>query len=238
MKKKKMKIMNKSVLTALSLTVLFFLTSFHSFAQNLDRTEYCPITEGIQLKYANYDKNGEIKSYYAFEVTKIEGTVANGHFIFEQEIFDKNDEPLFKENLIPMDITTNDSLTISRMKGLSRIMKIQDDVSKGDESSIPSVLNVGMKIPDGKIELHVDKITAYILTQDRKVIDQKTITTKAGTFDCYLIKEKQITKAVGAKTELVETWYAKGIGTVKQTVYDKKGRLKQSQELISLSIRN
>ena len=224
--------------TILSLAVLFSFLPIHSSAQEYNKSEYCPLTKGIYLKYANYDKNGKIMSYYAFEVTFWEGTVEKGHLVFELEVFDKDAQPLFKDNKITMDVTTADGITTSRMSGLSKIMRIQDDVSKGDESSIPSNIKVGMEIPDGNIKLLIDKISASILTQNRKITDQKTITTKAGTFDCFLLKETQITKTVGSKTELVETWYAKGIGTVKQTVYDKKGRLKQSQELISLSIRN
>ena len=224
--------------TILSLAVLLSFLPFHSSAQEYDKSEYCPLTKGMYLKYANYDEDSKIKSYYAFEITFLEGTLEKGHIIFDQEVYDRNGEPLFKDNIITMDATTADGITTSRMSGLNRIMKTQDDFSKGDISSIPSELKVGMEIPDGNIKIYIDKFSASIQTRDRKVIDQKTITTKAGTFECYLLKETQITKTVGSKTELVETWYTKGIGTVKQTVYDKKGRLKQSQELISLSIRN
>ena len=37
-----------------------------------------------------------------------------------------------------------------------------------------------------------------------------------------------------SKTERIETWYAAGIGCIKQAVYDRKGRLDHTQELVSI----
>ena len=66
------------------------------------------------------------------------------------------------------------------------------------------------------------------------MVEQKSITVPAGTFDCFLIKEEQVTRTVGSRTERIETWYAAGIGCIRQAVYDRKGRLDHTQELVSI----
>ena len=77
---------------------------------------------------------------------------------------------------------------------------------------------------------------AKILTSDRKVVREERISTPAGEFDTFVVAENQVTKSIVSIEYRLETWYAKGIGAVKQVVYDKKGRLKMSQVLTSYKI--
>ena len=58
--------------------------------------------------------------------------------------------------------------TVSRMSDVGKVMKVQDIMSKGDASSVPSGLKAGMTIPDGKIKVQIGMVSANILTQSRK----------------------------------------------------------------------
>lgn len=220
---------------SITLTALLCLTMSAQKA-TLDTTGYCPITKGLTLKYANYDENGKITGYYISKVTSIEGDLTKGRVIFDQSFYDKDDKARFTDNSLIMEVSVGeDEYTISKMSSLTMLMKVQDDISKGDASSIPTTLSTGQTIADGKIKIKAGAAGATITTTGRKVTERKEITTKAGTFDAYLIKETQYTKSFGTKEERLESWYVKGIGCIKQKVYDKKGRLVQSQELISIT---
>ncbi len=226
------------------LVALVSLGSISAYAQEqiiakLDKQGYCPITPGLTLKYANYDKKGNISSYYVLEVASVKGTLKDGTVVFNQYFYDEDGKEMFRDgNNVPMTIVVNSDGTFSKMDNVGKVMKIQDLISKGDASSIYTPLAVGSKLKDGHVELSIGSVEANLYTSGRNVTDCKDITTKAGTFtDCYQIKEIQKTKTLFTKTENIETWYALGIGCIKQTVNDDKGRLVSTQELIGISIK-
>lgn len=69
---------------------------------------------------------------------------------------------------------------------------------------------------------------------NRKVIGQETIKTGAGTFNCYIVEETVDVKMAGVNEKsTTKSWYARGIGIVKEETYEKK-KLVQSRELISI----
>ena len=171
------------------------------------------------------------------KVSAVEGTLSKGTVTFDQYFYDADGKPLFDDNggNLPMEVTVGGPEgTVSRMSDVGKVMKVQDIMSKGDASSVPAGMKVGTAIPDGTIKVRIGKISATIATQNRQVVEQKSITVPAGTFDCFLIKEEQVTKTVGSKTERIVTWYAAGIGCIRQAVYDRKGRLDHTQELVSI----
>lgn len=204
-------------------------------AQDRDTSSYAPLTKGMVLKYHNLDNEGKVSSSYVVTIKEVEGTFAKGRIIMHQEFFDKDGAPLFKDNNVPMEVLTGGENTVTRLDDAGKVMKVQDLMSKGDASSIPATLRTGSKIPDGTVEINIGMVSAKILTSERNVTDAREITTPAGRFRCFLIEENQCTKTIVSKNETVKTWYAKGIGCVKQEVYDKKGRLTNTQVLQSIS---
>lgn len=93
----------------------------------------------------------------------------------------------------------------------------------GESRGIPADISEGMELPDYSIEIKVMFITSKMGCKDRKVIGRESVTTPAGTFDCYVIEETITAKAmmVNEKTRQV-SWYARGVGLVKQETWDKK----------------
>lgn len=232
--------MNRTIgkmFAVMSAAVLYLAGGYSVSAQDYDKSGYCPITKGMILEYVNYDADGARISSFVMKVSEVDGTLQKGTVSFDQFFYDAGGNPLFDDNggNLPMEVTVGGPEgTVSRMSEVGKVMKVQDIMSKGDASSVPSGIKPGMTIPDGNIRVKVGKISASIVTQNRQVVQQKSITVPAGTFDCFLIKEEQVTKTVGSKTERVETWYAAGIGCIKQAVYDRKGRLDHTQELVSI----
>lgn len=69
---------------------------------------------------------------------------------------------------------------------------------------------------------------------NRKVIGQETIKTGAGTFNCYIVEKTVDVKLAGvSEKSSTKSWYARGIGIVKEETYKKK-KLVQSREFISI----
>lgn len=204
-------------------------------AAGYDRSGFCPITPGMELRYANYDADNRLRSYYVIKVAEAEGTLEKGRVVFDQTFFNADGSAMFDGNGIEMEVTVGGETTVSRMHDAAKVMRVQDLISKGDASSIPPELSVGTDIPDGIIEVKVGRMGSTIRTVDREITDHDSISVPAGTFDCWLIEEKQETRIIGTRTNTVKTWYAKGIGCVKQTVYDKKGNIENIQVLESVT---
>ena len=210
---------------AMSAAALALSGGYSVSAQDYDKSGYCPITKGMTLEYVNYDADGARTGSFILKVSAVEGTLSKGTVTFDQYFYDADGKPLFDDNggNLPMEVTVGGPEgTVSRMSDVGKVMKVQDG------------MKVGTTIPDGCIKVKIGKISATLSTQNRQVTEQKSITVPAGTFDCFLIKEEQVTKTVMSKTERIETWYAAGIGCIRQAVYDRKGRLDHTQELVSI----
>ena len=62
--------------------------------------------------------------------------------------------------------------------------------------------------------------------KDRRIVGTETIQTEAGSFDCFILEETMTTKVFLMKeVEKTKSWYAYGIGLVKEITYDKNGKL-------------
>lgn len=206
---------------------LFLIDAVQGFSQ-----QYFPMTVGTELTFTNYDKNGKFDGYYIQKVVRQEGDYLNGSVKYIFSFFDEDRKPFYGgANEVEMDVKIENGTAVATMYEMKKALKAKDVFSKGDVSSIPYDLKVGMKIEDGLFVIKVGSFKATIATDHREVLAQKKITTKAGTFDCFQVKEHQITKVVGRVETTSITWYAKNLGSVKQEVYDSKGRLICTQEL-------
>ncbi len=207
-------------------------------AQEYIKENYCNQTVGLELRYSNLDKNGKLEGYFTQKMALCKGTLQNGHFSYDQYFYKKDGSPLLKDNYVRMDaVMTDKGPTESTMNGMSKVMKTQNLMTKGDVSTIPPVLKTGMQLPDSEVKLHIDSFNCSLYTSDRKVEGSAQLTTPAGTFDCFIITETQKMKTLGTQTEKLKTWYAKGIGVVRQEFRNKKGEPVRAMELVSLSVK-
>jgi hypothetical protein len=105
----------------------------------------------------------------------------------------------------------------------------------GDFLEIPSRLSVGQTLKDGFIEMKVSTQPGFgmnttITINNRKVESKETVTTPAGTFDCF-----KISYNINAQTKMMgmnmnnlmkaEEWVSEGVGVVKTSSYNSKGSL-------------
>ena len=92
------------------------------------------------------------------------------------------------------------------------------------------------KLPDYEFSCKISIMGMKVLGQDRKIVGTEKIQTEAGVFDCFIMEETITTKAMMMKdVEKIRSWYAYGIGMVKEVSYDKNGKLTSTMVLNTIN---
>jgi len=111
---------------------------------------------------------------------------------------------------------------------------------EGGSLEMPSGMKAGDMLKDGDMKMAfssggMNVMNMAVTITNRKVEAVESLTTPAGTFDCYKISYDIATKMMGINVKMkgVE-WYAKGVGMVKSESYNKDAKLQGSTLLTSL----
>ncbi len=95
----------------------------------------------------------------------------------------------------------------------------------GEIRGIPRYPKVG-KLSDYDYHFKFSIMSIRVTGQERRIAGKEKIQTEAGLFDCYILEETRSTKVMMMKdVEKIKSWYAYGIGLVKEITYDKNGKL-------------
>ena len=95
----------------------------------------------------------------------------------------------------------------------------------GEMRGIPRYPKVG-DLPDYEFQFKLSIVSMSASGTDRKITRTEKLQTPAGTFDCFVMEETITSKVLMVKeVEKTISWYAYGIGLVKEETYDKKGKL-------------
>lgn len=219
------------------LLLLALLASPNSQAQSTCSTYY-PLEDGASLQYTNYDRKGKEDGQINYNVTNVESSGDNVSATMMMEMVDKKGNTYTSDYEIACDgnVVKIDFKSLMNEQMLSQMGDVEMDIS-GTDVELPNSLSVGQELPDANMELKMKmggaiNMNTNVETINRKVEKQESITTPAGTFDCYVIYSETKTKMMMAnKTFPSRTWLAKGIGMVKQESYNKNGKLMGSMVL-------
>ena len=201
---------------------------------------YAALTTGTKLQLTTYSK-GDRKKVFSTSDYEVKRSRSDGATMHIRTTDAKGKTTVDSDYDINC---TGSGIVIDTKTQLTKEMTakitspdVRADVT-GNNLEIPSELSVGQSLPDSKIDIVVGagnmKLQMSVDVHDRKVIAQETVTVPAGTFDCYVISDEAITKSLISKTSTHKIWIAKGVGTVKQETYDKKGKLEKLQLLTVL----
>lgn len=110
----------------------------------------------------------------------------------------------------------------------------------GDDIFFPNTLSVGQTLPNATVTMKVDagmmNITTTVTMTNRKVLRQESITTPAGTFECYLITyENNLRMGALNKTYSCKQWIARGVGMVQEETRKPNGNLMTKSILQSIN---
>ncbi|MBT8281082.1 MAG: hypothetical protein KJO16_05850 [Muriicola sp.] len=214
--------------------IVFFIGGLYS----QDCSTYYPMKEGATFQYTNYDKKGRTEGVLDYEITEVKAnggtTQATMAIVMKdqkgKEIYNTDYSFTCEDNKVSIDY---ESLLPDNM--FEQMGDMEMEIT-GTDIELPNNLEVGQVLPDANVTMTMDmggmkmKTTVNIL--NRKVEKMETITTSAGSFDCYVIYSESQTKAMGMnKTFPSRLWLAEGVGMVKQETYKKNQDLMSWTEL-------
>jgi hypothetical protein len=196
--------------------------------------------EGSSFQYTMTNKKGKTEGITDYTITKVEnaGGVTNAtmnmRFTDEKgkEIMISDYKMSCAEGAVKIDYN---SLVPSQMMKQYTDMGMEMDIS-GTDIELPNDLSVGQDLADANVAMTI-KMTGMNMTVkvdqlNRKVEKKESITTPAGTFDCYVLSQENVSETMGVKQIMSsKLWLAEGVGMVKQETYNKKGELSNQMQL-------
>lgn len=208
-----------------------------SFAQC--NAGYYRFQEGAEFEMTSYNSKDKADGKTVGKILDISENGGAYHAIVNAQLYDKKDE-LIHEGEYEV-ICEGNKIRVNMERFVpSELLETYQDMEvefEGDYLEMPSSLSVGESLPDGSMSMKVKMGGGEMNLSDmkvnitnRKVEGKESITTPAGTFDCYKITYDTETemKVMGmGRTRIFknEEWLAEGIGAVKTALYDDKGKL-------------
>ncbi len=198
-----------------------------------------PMKKGVKFVMANYDKNGALSSKVRYEV-KDAKYIENGREAgVVMVVADKSGKDVSANDFTIK--CQNDKLFVD-MSPLIGNMNIPGMDMDMEMSYIeyPHDMKVGDELPEGHMKIEFVKQGKVVMSMtmkvtERKVVAKETITTPAGTFECFKIEEiNEMTGMYGNTRQKHVVWIAKNAWNVKSENYTPDGKLLAYSELVSI----
>lgn len=188
-------------------------TQYHS----VDALEGDGINGSLKLLVEEITKSpaDTLKNFIFYRFKDGEYT-ADMNAMFEGDILETFVDSAIKEE--------GEEISQEQMKAAMEAIRAELKIS-GEVRGIPRYPKVG-NLPDFEFQIKFSILNMKVTGENRRILGTEKITTNAGTFDCFILEETLTTKAMMMKeVEKVKSWYAYGIGLVKEITYDKNGKL-------------
>ncbi len=202
---------------------------------------YMAFKEGFLVEMSSYDKKGKLTNTVTSKVISL-GQTEDGYKAQIEAVVKDQKGKAHIENAYSVtcqgDVLSMDMSARMDPRTLASFSNMEVEIS-GEPLQIPNSLTPGQTLPDGTMTMKakaggISMMSMTMNIRDRKVGDRESITTPAGTFDCIQISEETEVKSIFKINFRTTSWYAKGIGVVKQESYDKKGNVESSTMLTKL----
>lgn len=202
---------------------------------NSQCNSYYVLDQGSEWEYQTHNAKGKLMSKNVQKVTSFSNTSAGYEATVTSMMFDEKGKELTKGDLAfscengTMYIDMRNFISDEQLKAFSNYeMKFESE-----NLEIPSSLNAGQSLGDGMLTVTASgtpfpmKMTVNIT--DRKVEGKESVTTPAGTFECFKISsnmtmENQMGVKMTTQLSSVE-WISPKVGTVRSESYNKNGKL-------------
>ena len=217
-----------------------FLVSSTALSQNCSK--YYPMEEGTSFQYTMTNKKGKTEGITDYSITNVENSggvttaTMNMKFTDEKgkEIFVSDYKLSCTGDVVKIDYN---SLVPAQMMKQYTDMGVEMEIS-GTDIELPNNLSVGQGLDDANVAISI-KMTGMNMNikvdQLNRIVEKKeSVTSPAGTYECYVITQDNVSETMGVKqTMQSKLWLAEGVGMVKQETYNKKGDLMSKSELTS-----
>lgn len=227
----------KKILVSFSL-IVFFMGSVS--AQNCSK--YYPMVEGATFQYTNYNKKGKTEGIADYKVTEVVTNGETTQATMSIALTDEKGKEIYNTNYSFSCSNNKVSIDYESLFPESMMEEMGDMEMEitGTDIEIPNNLTVGENLPDANVTMTMSVAGMNMKTEvnilNRKVEKKETVTTSAGSFDCYVIYSDSQTQTMGMnRTFPSRLWLAEGVGMVKQETYKKDGDLMSKSELTAFT---
>ncbi len=209
----------------LTLICAFFCITSTVISQ--DCSKYFPMDEGTKFQITMYTKKDKLSGVMDYEVKEVTGNTAT---MFYEMADEKGKMVTSSEYGITCsdDGVTIDFSSMMSPELLGQYKDMEIEMS-GTDLLYPNNLNVGQSLPDADVLMTIKMPPMNMKMNmnffNRKVEGNESVTTAAGTFDCYVITYDSEAKMGFKMTSSNKLWLSEGFGMVKQETYNKKGAL-------------
>jgi len=206
-----------------NMLIFLALICLHSRAQDCQR--YLFLQKNKTIEMTIYDKKGEASAKQVYQVSDVStsGAVTKGSLA--TEMFDKKGRSMAKANST---VQCNGGTMMVDMKMMLPQQQQEQFKTEAKADNVyleyPAKMATGDALKDGNMTMEINTSglpsKAIIVISNRKVEGQESVTTPAGTWDCYKITYKaKLTIKMGPipiNTNLDGAeWFAPNFGVVK-----------------------
>jgi hypothetical protein len=217
------------------LLVVILLASIKTISQNACSTYY-PFKEGAKFQITNFDKKGKKESVADSEIISIKNNVAT----IRTKISDdkgKETTTMTYEMTCNGDGISIDFKSLMNPEMLKQYKDMEFEMT-GTNIELPNNLSVGQNLKDAQLNMIINmggmKMNMNINMINRKVNAKESVTTAAGTFNCYALSYNTEMKMGIKQSFEIKEWIAEGVGAVKSETYNNSGKLLGYSELTSI----
>lgn len=197
---------------------------------------YTCITKGATLEYANYNDEGKLQGYTRQVILDV-SDLSNGNYDVHAEntTIKKPGQKRAGDNAFITVSEVRDGCVHAYPNNAEGVINV---IEGQDVLMLPARLAVGYQLPIGDIRLDAGGMASLATLTENEVIGREEVTTSAGTFKCYVIKQTISTSLLGfAMTTSTKSWYSRGIGLVKSET-TMGGRIVSHMELVTYKPEN
>ncbi|MEP7253225.1 MAG: hypothetical protein ABI683_12620 [Ginsengibacter sp.] len=209
----------------MKLLLITFFSLIASFLYSQDCGTYYFFQNNKTVEMTIYNKKGDATGRQVYTVSSVNTTAGETTATIDSEMFDKKDKSIAKATNV---IKCNNGEIMMDMKmNIPQTGQTNTDASATVSSAFmdyPASMNAGDQLKDASMQMDVEtrgmKQSIDMQVTDRKVESKETVTTTAGTWECYKItshtKMKIKTMGIGMPMNFDTTeWFAPGFGVVK-----------------------
>lgn len=219
----------------------FYLGSFSLVAQT-NCSRFYPMEEGTAFEYTMYNKKGKTDGVSSYQVTTVDNNGDSTTATMAISFTDAKGKDVYSSDYsftCTGNMVTIDYQSLMPQQMLEQYGDMEMDIS-GTDLEIPNELTVGQSLKDANVTMKISmsgiNMTTTVDMTNRKVEKQESVTTPAGTFDCYVLYSDTESKVMMVKQNFPSrVWLAEGVGMVKQETYKKNGNLMNSMQLTKFS---
>jgi hypothetical protein len=203
-----------------------FICLLINSTQGQDCKGYYFLQQNKTIEMTIYNKKGDANGKQVYTVSNVTNKGSNTSATVNSELFNNKGKSMAKGH---SEISCTDGVMMIDMT-MQLPQQQQEQFAKADVKAdkiyieYPANMKAGDKLKDATLDMEIDnngmKQNINMVTSDRTVLGKESVTTTAGTWDCFKITYKSKitikTMGIGMPFNIEGTeWFAPGFGIVK-----------------------